>query len=245
MIKFHTEQITLVLATRNRDKAQEIRQKLQTMQLPLVVMSLDELERSGFVLREVEETEPTLEGNACKKARETFRILSEQGAENFIALADDTGLEVAALGGAPGVYSARYAEAELGRRPTYAENVEKLLRQMQTHSNRAARFRTVIALVGIVQASNEQLPLQIEHWVEGMVEGQITHQPHGTNGFGYDPIFEVQSLGKTFAELSLEEKNRISHRALALEKACLYLQNLFAGNSNAILRNSFNKATEI
>lgn len=232
MTKSTTEPTILVLATRNLDKAREIAQKLAERALPLAVKTLGDLEASGLAIEEVAETEPTLEGNALKKAKETLHALQSHGLVNVVVLADDTGLEVAALGGAPGVYSARYAEAEVGRKPTYAENVKKLLRAMASQADRSARFRTVIALVGSMQQPGQPDPVWVECTFEGVVEGRITHSARGEHGFGYDPIFEVSQLGKTFAELSLEEKNQFSHRALALEQALLYLQNRLAIASN-------------
>ena len=122
------------------------------------------------------------------------------------AIADDTGLEVDALDGAPGVYSARFSGADA----TYEDNVNKLLSVMEDVSDdmRSARFRTVISFVDEVQ----------ELWTEGFIEGRITRDPRGNMGFGYDPIFYIPRLEKTFAELSTAEKNKISHRGLALQK---------------------------
>lgn len=228
MTKSDIDRVTLALATRNRDKACEIKLKLRDLSPTLRINSLDELEAMGFHLPEVEETEPTLEGNALKKAREIYAALTAQGWSNLLALSDDTGLEVTALGGAPGVYSARYAEAELGRKPTYAENVAKLLREMQGVAPRDAKFRTVITLVGAFCLANHCDSPYFERIFEGEVQGVIAEAPRGEAGFGYDPIFEVKSLSKTFAELSIDEKNEISHRALALESAKKHLQTLFS-----------------
>ena len=122
------------------------------------------------------------------------------------AIADDTGLEVDALDGAPGVYSARFSGADA----TYEDNINKLLSVMENVPNdmRTARFRTVISFVDESQ----------ELWNEGFIEGSITEDPRGNMGFGYDPVFYVPRLEKTFAELSIAEKNKISHRGLALQK---------------------------
>ena len=130
------------------------------------------------------------------------------------AIADDTGLEVDALDGAPGVYSARFSGADA----TYEDNVNKLLSVMEDVSDdmRSARFRTVISFVDEVQ----------ELWTEGFIEGRITRDPRGNMGFGYDPIFYIPRLEKTFAELSTAEKNKISHRGLALQKLRKILVNV-------------------
>jgi XTP/dITP diphosphohydrolase len=143
-------------------------------------------------------------------------------------LSDDTGLEVEALGGKPGVYSARYAAAEVGRQPTYSENVAKLLCDMQNIRQRQAVFRTVMALVGVFHLANQYRSPYFERIFEGKILGVITTAPRGESGFGYDPVFEVPLLAKTFAELSIDEKNRISHRALALERVQQHLQTLFS-----------------
>jgi len=128
------------------------------------------------------------------------------GRTGLAAIADDTGLEVDALDGAPGVYSARFAGVD----GTYEDNVNKLLSVMEDVPDdmRSARFRTVISFVDEIQ----------ELWTEGFIEGRITEDPRGNMGFGYDPVFYVPRLEKTFAELSTAEKNKISHRGLALQK---------------------------
>jgi len=144
---------------------------------------------------DVDETEDTLEGNALLKARE---VRAHTG---YAVIADDTGLEVDAVGGQPGVISARYA----GENATYDDNVAKLLEEMDGVANRAARFRTVMVLID---------DLGEEIIVEGAMDGEITTERRGTNGFGYDPVFEVGE--RTFAEMTTSEKNEISHRARAL-----------------------------
>ncbi|MCS6988519.1 MAG: RdgB/HAM1 family non-canonical purine NTP pyrophosphatase [Chloroherpetonaceae bacterium] len=208
--------VALVLATRNRDKIKEIERALR--ELPSVqLLSLDDLPD----MPDVEEDAPTLEGNALKKAREVRRFAASRFPQ-ALALADDTGLEVEALGGAPGVYSARYAQSELGRKPTYAENVAKLLRNLRGETNRKARFRTVIALVGRWNDSD------IETVFEGVAEGEILAEPRGEGGFGYDPVFFSLEAKKTFAELSLDEKNAISHRGKALKAVAAFLRRLCA-----------------
>lgn len=201
----------IVLATRNRDKVKEIERALRS--LPnLDLRSLDDLPD----MPDVVEDAPTLEGNALKKAREIYAFASARFGK-VLVLSDDTGLEVDALNGAPGVYSARYAEAELGRKPTYAENVAKLLRDLSGKSARAARFRTVIALVGDWNGAF------LETTVEGVAEGEILSEPCGAGGFGYDPIFFSKDAQKTFAELSLDEKNAVSHRGKALRAVSTFL----------------------
>ena len=138
--------------------------------------------------------------NSLIKARTVHKITG------LPTVADDTGLEVNSLNGAPGVKSARYA----GENATYKDNLNKLLKDLEgvPHGERQAQFRTVISFVTDSQ----------EHWVEGIVKGTILNESRGESGFGYDPIFYIPELKKTFAELSMEEKNKISHRGLALEK---------------------------
>lgn len=183
----------LVVATKNRDKVREVRAVLAG-----VVPVLEVIE--GLDWPEVEETGETLEENALLKAR------AVAAATGLAALADDTGLEVEALGGAPGVHTARLAGVLSGEPGVvYAANRAALLAALQGVADRRARFRTVVALV--VPGGSEAL-------AEGVLEGSITTGERGTGGFGYDPIFEVG--GRTLAEMSEEEKNLISHRALAL-----------------------------
>lgn len=160
----------------------------------------EELDVGGRIVRgltwdEVEETGETLEENALLKARAVV------AATGFPSLADDTGLEVEALGGAPGVHSARYA----GENVSYQDNTRLLLSEMEGRSNRSARFRTVAALAW----PNGHCVV-----AEGILEGRITRAPRGHRGFGYDPVFEVD--GRTFAEMTSTEKNGISHRRRAL-----------------------------
>lgn len=178
----------LIFVTNNRHKLAEIRQIIGSRFL------LNCLSDIGFT-GEIPETEPDLAGNALMKAR---YIYDRYGADCF---ADDTGLEVDALNGAPGVYSARYA----GEKATYADNVVKLLREMDGEVKRTARFRTVIALILDGR----------EYLFEGTVSGTILTENHGYQGFGYDPVFVPEGYDKTFAEMSPEEKNSISHRGRA------------------------------
>ncbi|ACF14298.1 non-canonical purine NTP pyrophosphatase, rdgB/HAM1 family [Chloroherpeton thalassium ATCC 35110] len=214
----------LILATGNRDKVAEIKPLLMPIAEHLVIFSLADLPK----LPEVEENAPTLEGNAKKKAKEIFEHTQSHFA-NLITLADDTGLEVAALNGAPGVYSARYAATPQKEKPSYADNVDKLLSDMQNLTNRTARFRTVIALVSRTNFGKESSPIYFEEVLEATVQGEITYEKHGSSGFGYDPIFRVSEVGKTFAELSVSEKNQISHRGKAVQTAVKFLTKCFLG----------------
>lgn len=190
-------QETILLASANPHKIEELRQILEKYGIEL------KSTRDFPVGKEVEEDQPTLEGNALKKARYWHRLTG------LPALADDTGLEVEALNGAPGVYSARYA----GENGTYKQNVEKLLRELGGSRNRQSQFRTVIAYVNGGR----------EHCFEGVCKGEITTEPKGEKGFGYDPVFCPEGYRKTFAELDAAEKNRISHRGRALQKFLEFL----------------------
>lgn len=182
----------IVLASRNQHKIQEMREILSPLGIELL-SALDFPE-----LKEVEEDLPTLEGNALKKARYVSQTT------NLPALSDDTGLEVKALGNAPGVYSARYA----GENASYDDNVTKLLSEMEKKGDRNAQFRTVVAFV---DGDKESV-------FEGICEGEITDSRRGERGFGYDPVFQPKGYLITFAELDSEEKNRISHRGKAVQK---------------------------
>ena len=152
---------------------------------------------------EIEETAETIEGNALLKAK-TISLKF-----NTNCFADDSGLLVDSLNGAPGVYSARYA----GEQKNDSDNIEKLLVELKGTENRKAHFKTVMALV----LNGKQ------HFFEGTVKGSITRAKHGTNGFGYDPVFMPDGYTKTFAEMSFEEKNHISHRKIALKKLLEFL----------------------
>ena len=154
---------------------------------------------------ELPETSPTLEGNSLQKAQFVFQKYSVP------CFADDTGLEVEALNGEPGVFSARYA----GEQKNSADNIDLLLNKLGTSLNRKARFRTVITLLGM-----EASPL----FFEGIVEGTITHKRRGTFGFGYDPVFIPHGYTKTYAEMTLQEKSLLSHRAIAVKKLGDYLK---------------------
>ena len=187
---------TVVLATRNQHKVQEIRALLAD--LPITFLSLADFPD----LPDVVENGSTCEENAVKKACETA------AGTGHWALADDTGLEVDALGGRPGVYAARYA----GEHATYVDNCEKLLEELKNipSGKRGARFLTVMAL------SDPEGHTEV---VEGALEGQITDQFYGSQGFGYDPVFYVSKAHKTLAEMTLDEKNELSHRGQALRLA--------------------------
>jgi XTP/dITP diphosphohydrolase len=185
----------LVLATRNPDKACELAALLRDS--GVAIRTLAEFPLAPGV----EEDGDSCEANAVKKATVIAQFTG------LPAVADDTGLEVDALGGRPGVYAARYA----GEQATYEDNWRKLLHELEwiPRSRRQARFITVAALAAPSQ------PVQV---MKGTLEGLIAEEPAGTQGFGYDPVFFIPELGKTLAELSQEEKNRISHRAKAFTK---------------------------
>ena len=187
----------IVFATNNAHKLSEIRAILgQQME----ILSLADIGCHD----DIPETADTLEGNALIKAR---WVKERYG---FDCFADDTGLEVEALGGGPGVHTARYAYPD---RHDPVANTRKLLAELHDKDNRAARFRTVIALI---QGTDE-------HLFEGTVEGHITTEERGTEGFGYDPVFAPEGGEKTFAELGVEAKNNISHRARAVRKLVDFL----------------------
>ena len=184
----------IVLATHNHDKEIELKHSLRG--LGVEICSLSEYPD----IDEIDETGATLLENSLLKANTVHDLTG------LPVIADDTGLEVDALDGAPGVYSARFS----GVNATYEDNVKKLLSVMEDIPDdmRSARFRTVISFVDETQ----------ELWTEGFIEGRITENARGNMGFGYDPVFYVPRLKKTFAELSTAEKNKISHRGLALQK---------------------------
>ncbi len=186
----------LVLATNNKDKIREIEKVLAG--LPVEILTSADF--NDFP--EIEETGTTLEENAVLKARGIAKFTG------LAAMADDSGLEVDALGGAPGVYSSRYA----GPGCSYADNNVKLLKEMTgvPDEKRAARFRTVIAIAW----DPEKVVT-----VDGTVEGVIITENKGENGFGYDPVFFYPPAGKTFAQMSLDEKNKVSHRGKAVAAA--------------------------
>lgn len=187
----------LIFGTHNQNKVIEINSLLPSK---YQVKSLNEL---GYDA-EIDETGTTLEENALIKVRTIYKTYKKN------SFADDSGLEVAALGGAPGVYSARYAGFEKNAQ----KNMDKLLGELEGSKNRKAQFRTVIALI-----FNGK-----EILFEGIVKGEIALQPAGAEGFGYDPIFVPENNTRTFAQMNLSEKNRISHRSRAFEKLIEFLK---------------------
>ncbi len=188
----------LIFATNNDHKVREIRNALGEA---FEIISLKE----AGIDKEIPEPHYTLEANATEKSR----VIYEMTGKNCFS--EDTGLEVYVLNGAPGVLSARYA----GENASYDDNVQKLLSHMQGKQNRTARFRTVISL--IIDGKEKQF--------EGICNGIISTNTAGDQGFGYDPIFIADGTGKTFAEMTLEEKKEFSHRAKAVQKLVLYLNN--------------------
>ena len=197
----------IVFATNNKNKLSEIREILGS---GFEVMSLAEI----GCHEDIPETGDTLLDNAVQKARYVFE---KYGYDCF---ADDTGLEVDALDGEPGVHSARYAE---GTDHDSNANMDKLLRKLGDESRRTARFRTVIALLQKQQSGESAGEGSVLHIFEGKVEGSIIKEKRGAEGFGYDPIFMPEGYDKTFAELGFDVKNQISHRARAVKKLADYL----------------------
>ena len=186
----------IIFASNNKNKVEEIQNQLPAH---IQIVTLEEIGH----LEDSEENGKTIEENAIIKA-------------DFIAnkyklpcFADDTGLEIEALNGAPGVYSARYA----GEEKNADKNMNLVLKKLQNTSKRKAQFKTVIAL----NIKNKQ------YLFKGIVKGEITYSKTGKNGFGYDPIFEPEHLGKTFAEISLKEKNKLSHRGRAVTQLITFL----------------------
>jgi XTP/dITP diphosphohydrolase len=188
--------IQIVFASNNKNKIEEIQQLLPS------TITLLSLEAIGCY-EEIPETADTIEGNAILKAN---YVTSKYGYDCF---ADDTGLEVEALNGEPGVYSARYA----GEKRNADDNMNKVLHELQNSTNRKAQFKTVIAL-------NRN---GAQHLFTGIATGQIITKKLGNKGFGYDPIFQPSGYEETFAQLPLETKNKISHRALATQKLLSFL----------------------
>ena len=187
----------LVFASNNKNKIQEIQALVPNT---IQIVSLEDI----GCFEDIPETADTIEGNAILKAN---YVTEKYGYDCF---ADDTGLEVDALNGAPGVYSARYA----GEQKDANDNMDKLLSELKDKSNRKANFKTVIAL----NLNGKQ------NLFTGIINGKIIEEKIGTNGFGYDPIFVAVGYEKTFAELSMEEKSTISHRGIAVKELILFLQ---------------------
>jgi XTP/dITP diphosphohydrolase len=191
--------MALVFATKNQHKLQEINHLLGGS---IELLSLNDINCSD----EIPENQETLEGNAAEKS---FYIFNKYG---FNCFADDTGLEIDALNGEPGVYSARYA----GEQRNADDNMNLVLEKLSKIKNRKARFRTVISLV--IDGREMQF--------EGVVEGEILEEKRGKTGFGYDPIFKPDESQLSFAEMQMEEKNEISHRGRAVRKLVDYLKSL-------------------
>lgn len=187
----------LVFATNNLHKLKEVQELLPS---GIKLLTLGDI----GCHEDIEETETTLEGNAKIK---TDHVKNKYGYDCF---ADDTGLEVEALDGAPGVYSARYA----GEKATFEDNVNKMLSELQGLKNRSARFRTVISLF---YKGNQ-------YYFEGVCDGYIEEQTSGDKGFGYDPIFRPKGFDQTFAEMDRATKGKISHRGLAIKKLVNFLE---------------------
>jgi XTP/dITP diphosphohydrolase len=189
----------LVFATNNKHKIEEVQHLLKDN---FKLRSLQDINCT----EELPETGDTLESNALQKAR----YVHQQFGVNCFA--DDTGLEIEALNGRPGVYSARYA----GEKKSAEKNIEKVLSEMKNVHHRSAYFKTIISLI-----INDK-----EYLFKGKVNGEISTDLKGKKGFGYDPIFIPNGYNKSFAEMSLEEKNKISHRAVAVKKLAEFLNNL-------------------
>ena len=189
----------IIFASNNQNKVNEIQNQVPKF---IEIVTLEEI----GCTEEIEETETTIEGNAILKAN---YISKKYGLPCF---ADDTGLEIETLNGEPGVYSARYA----GEEKDANKNMDLVLNKLSNSANRKAHFKTVIAL----NINNEQ------HLFTGIVEGNIRKEKFGTGGFGYDPIFEPENTGKTFAEMSVEDKNKMSHRGRAVTQLIAYLSEI-------------------
>jgi len=189
--------MTLIFATNNNNKVKEIRNALNER---FEIISLKE----AGIDKDIPEPYDTLEANASEKSRVIFEMTGKD------CFSEDTGLEVEALNGEPGVKSARYADGE----PQYVDIVDKLLAKMEGQDNRRARFRTVIS---VIIDGKESL-------FEGICEGRIITERRGSNGFGYDPVFIPDGADRTFAEMELDEKKLYSHRAKALKKLIEWLQ---------------------
>ena len=192
----------LCFATNNKHKLEEARDIVGN---DFHIVSLEEIN----CFEELPETRPTIAGNSLQKAEFVFQKY------NVPCFADDTGLEVNALGGAPGVFSARYA----GEQKNSSDNIDLLLKNLDAHQNRKAKFRTVITLVGLEKEPS---------YFEGVIEGIIVKERRGNSGFGYDPIFLPAGYNKTFGEMDLSQKSLLSHRAIAVRKLEAYLKNLIA-----------------
>jgi XTP/dITP diphosphohydrolase len=188
----------LIFATNNAHKLEEIQAAIGD------ALDVISLKQAGIDI-DIPEPHDTLQANAAEKSQTIHRLTGEN------CFSEDTGLEVEALNGEPGVHSARYA----GEDKAFDKNIDKLLAKLGNETNRKARFRTVISLIWEGR----------EWFFEGICEGTITRERHGTCGFGFDPVFIPAGHNRTFAEMSLEEKNLISHRKQAADKLVSFLQN--------------------
>lgn len=188
----------IIFATQNPNKVKEIQNQLNGAHKIESLLNLNYLE-------ELEETQETLQDNALQKARFVFEKFGKA------CFADDTGLEIVALNGEPGVYSARYG----GPEKSFEKNMDLVISKLKGEINRKAQFRTVIAFI---DAKGK------EHLLEGICKGKILTEKRGEKGFGYDPIFQPEGYQETFAELSMEVKNKISHRGIAVSKLIEFLK---------------------
>ena len=186
----------LCFATNNKHKIEEVAFAIKNK---IAILSLSDI----GCFEELPETRDTLEGNSLQKAEYVFTNFS------IPCFADDTGLEVPALNNAPGVYSARYA----GSQRNSDDNIELLLKNLNGTANRQAQFRTIITLIGLDKI----------YTFEGVVKGTIANERKGAGGFGYDPVFIPEGHARSFGEMSLEEKNQMSHRAIAVQKLISFL----------------------
>lgn len=193
----------LCFASNNKHKLDEIKNAVGSQ---IDILNLSDI----GCFEELPETRDTLEGNSLQKAEYIFHHFK------LPCFADDTGLEVESLQGAPGVFSARYA----GEQRNSSDNIQLLLKNLETASNRKAQFRTVITLLGI-----DTSPV----FFEGKIQGNVTHELRGAAGFGYDPVFVPEGSSKTFAEMTMSEKNQFSHRAIAVKKLTQYLKDHLLG----------------
>lgn len=222
------KKMKLVFASNNTHKLTEVREIMPT---GVEVLSLKDI---GFN-HEIEETGTTLAENSAIKARTVYQWLQNQGRNDLAVFADDTGLEIDTLDGAPGVYTARWYKlqpsaengcpvdenTDLSDREVFKANRIKALRELEGKENRGCQFKTVITLIRRNSNNTNQKPTEVQ--VEGIVRGIITTAEHGEGGFGYDPIFIPDGYDKTFGELPAEVKNHISHRAKALEALRNYI----------------------
>lgn len=191
----------LCFATNNQHKLEEVRQAVQNK---FEILSLKDIQ----CFEELPETHDTLEGNSLEKAEYVFKKYK------FPCFADDSGLEVFSLNNEPGVDSAHYA----GPQRSFDDNIDLLLKNLKSHSDRKGKFRAIITLCGL---SKDPV------YFEGAISGVILTERRGTSGFGYDPVFQPDGHSRSFAEMTLEEKNQLSHRAIAVQKLIQYLNQNF------------------